>query len=493
MADRSWTVGSLPDCDIRIENAAVSGRHCRLTQRGESFLVEDLGSTNGTFVGGERLNGPRIIRRGDPVTLGRNTPLPWPPMVRSVTIGRLPDNDIVIPLDMISGRHARLDQEGDTANLIDLESKNGTAINDPLNKVTRAAIQPTDAVYFGTHRVAAWELLKALPRVTALQGTAPEASGSELERELAAVEGERDGPAGNWIRQRFGSPSSWAWGIALSGLCAVLILGGPWTSRRQMADDAATQTELQNVQPSLVSPPSAERVDTKQASAPSPRESAPAPSSNVVPPVPPAPEEIVIRRMENAVALIGIRFDDRLVVAPDTVWACRPNAVICSTAIVNLLEKQMAKDPGLSARSIVVCTPGKTLAILKHTPGRGPAEGFSLAELEGSLDAVCPTASNEPQPLAGELLAALTCTCQQTDKPESIARRFRLIKIDGIDRAVDKSPMLMRCSMDALAIDLQGSPVFDPTGSVVGCVRTSANGVDVVPIARLRELLSAIP
>ncbi len=215
MAERSWTVGSLPDCDIRIENAAVSGRHCRLTQRGESFLVEDLGSTNGTFVGGERLNGPRIVRRGDPVTLGRNTPLPWPPMVRSVTIGRLPDNDIVIPLDMISGQHARLDQEGDTAYLIDLGSRNGTAINDPLNKVTRAAIQPTDAVYFGTHRVAAWELLKALPRVTALQGTAPEASGSELERELASMEGQRNGPAGSWLWQRFGSRSSWAWGIAL--------------------------------------------------------------------------------------------------------------------------------------------------------------------------------------------------------------------------------------------------------------------------------------
>src|SRR2546423_365606 len=100
MAERSWTVGSLPDCDIRVENSAVSGNHCRLTQRGESLLIEDLNSTNGTFVAGERMTGPRLVRRGDPVTLGRNLPLPWPPIVRSITIGRLPDNDIVMPLDM---------------------------------------------------------------------------------------------------------------------------------------------------------------------------------------------------------------------------------------------------------------------------------------------------------------------------------------------------------------------------------------------------------
>ena len=108
MAERCWTIGSLPDCDIRVENTAVSGQHCRLTQRGESLLLEDLGSTNGTFVSGERVTKPQIVRRGDPVTLGHNTPLPWPPLVRTVTIGRLPDNDIVIPLDMVSGYHAAI-------------------------------------------------------------------------------------------------------------------------------------------------------------------------------------------------------------------------------------------------------------------------------------------------------------------------------------------------------------------------------------------------
>ena len=72
MTARSWIVGSLGDCDIRVENPAVSGRHCRLTQRGESFLLEDLQSTNGTFVDGQRIDSPRIVRRGDRVTLGQN-------------------------------------------------------------------------------------------------------------------------------------------------------------------------------------------------------------------------------------------------------------------------------------------------------------------------------------------------------------------------------------------------------------------------------------
>ena len=70
MAERIWTVGSLPDCDIRVENAAVSGRHCRLTQRGESLLLEDLGSKNGTFVGNQPVKGTVLLKDGDEIRTG---------------------------------------------------------------------------------------------------------------------------------------------------------------------------------------------------------------------------------------------------------------------------------------------------------------------------------------------------------------------------------------------------------------------------------------
>ena len=120
MKERTWTIGSLPGCDIRVDSPTVSGRHCRLTQRGQTFVLEDLASTNGTFVAGERIHEPRGVRRGEQITLGRNTPMPWPNLC-SITVGRLPDNDVVVPLDVVSGRHARLEREGNRVLLIDLE------------------------------------------------------------------------------------------------------------------------------------------------------------------------------------------------------------------------------------------------------------------------------------------------------------------------------------------------------------------------------------
>ncbi|MFA6004317.1 MAG: FHA domain-containing protein, partial [Elusimicrobiota bacterium] len=51
----SLTVGRKPDNDIVIDNPAVSGRHCRIFLQGDVYFVEDLGSTNGTYVNGKRI------------------------------------------------------------------------------------------------------------------------------------------------------------------------------------------------------------------------------------------------------------------------------------------------------------------------------------------------------------------------------------------------------------------------------------------------------
>jgi FHA domain-containing protein len=51
------TVGRLPDCDVTLDDAAVSRRHARLTTDGATFHVEDLNSTNGV-----RLNGQPVTR-----------------------------------------------------------------------------------------------------------------------------------------------------------------------------------------------------------------------------------------------------------------------------------------------------------------------------------------------------------------------------------------------------------------------------------------------
>ncbi|MDE2489820.1 MAG: FHA domain-containing protein [Elusimicrobia bacterium] len=51
----SLSVGRKPDNDVVIDNPAVSGHHCRLARQGGTFFVEDLESTNGTFVNEKRV------------------------------------------------------------------------------------------------------------------------------------------------------------------------------------------------------------------------------------------------------------------------------------------------------------------------------------------------------------------------------------------------------------------------------------------------------
>jgi len=78
-----------------------------------------------------------------------------------LTIGREPENDLVINLPIVSGRHARLTWEGvpGQAWIEDLGSSNGTAVGQPDRKITRAIVTANDPVYFGNHAVAGSELL----------------------------------------------------------------------------------------------------------------------------------------------------------------------------------------------------------------------------------------------------------------------------------------------------------------------------------------------
>ena len=49
------SVGRKPDNDIVIDNPAISGHHCKLVKQGSGFFVEDLESTNGTFLNEKRV------------------------------------------------------------------------------------------------------------------------------------------------------------------------------------------------------------------------------------------------------------------------------------------------------------------------------------------------------------------------------------------------------------------------------------------------------
>src|SRR2546423_3514337 len=57
-------------CDVNLMDPEVSRRHAAIRSEGGSLAIEDLGSTNGTFVNGERITVVTVLRHGDSVRLG---------------------------------------------------------------------------------------------------------------------------------------------------------------------------------------------------------------------------------------------------------------------------------------------------------------------------------------------------------------------------------------------------------------------------------------
>ncbi|MEL7591229.1 MAG: FHA domain-containing protein [Anaerolineaceae bacterium] len=61
--------------DIVISDPEVSRRHARLVLTGNTYAIEDLGSTNGTFLRGRRLTSPVVLTPGEVITFGENMQL----------------------------------------------------------------------------------------------------------------------------------------------------------------------------------------------------------------------------------------------------------------------------------------------------------------------------------------------------------------------------------------------------------------------------------
>lgn len=66
------TIGRAANNDIHIDHPAVSRHHARITRRGDSYVIEDLGSSNGTFVNGEPIAAgvQHSLNRGDSIRIG---------------------------------------------------------------------------------------------------------------------------------------------------------------------------------------------------------------------------------------------------------------------------------------------------------------------------------------------------------------------------------------------------------------------------------------
>src|SRR5262245_23512672 len=63
-------IGRVQGMDIMIDDVSVSRRQAEIQQDGAGWVVRDIGSSNGTFVNGERVTGDRPLKAGDEIAIG---------------------------------------------------------------------------------------------------------------------------------------------------------------------------------------------------------------------------------------------------------------------------------------------------------------------------------------------------------------------------------------------------------------------------------------
>lgn len=68
---RRAIVGRSPDAEIHLSDEGLSWEHACLRRIGDQFFIHDLGSTNGTFIDGERVHGLHLLKDGSRIGLGR--------------------------------------------------------------------------------------------------------------------------------------------------------------------------------------------------------------------------------------------------------------------------------------------------------------------------------------------------------------------------------------------------------------------------------------
>ncbi len=175
------TIGRDVANDIVIHDQSVSDRHLQIVREGQHFILlhphpERPQTANGLLYQGRKIRGDESYRkvlvngdvfriadeRGSLITLtyhdGNDKPQELVPTMRpiklgaaEVTLGRLPDNSVVLPHPQVSGHHARLVREGGSYRILDLNSTNHVYVNTQL--ATSHLLKLGDEIRIGPYRL----------------------------------------------------------------------------------------------------------------------------------------------------------------------------------------------------------------------------------------------------------------------------------------------------------------------------------------------------
>ena len=66
------TIGRNPSCDVHIDNLGVSKRHAKIIKQDGAYVVEDLNSTNGTYINSKRI-ARAVINNNDEIHIGKHS------------------------------------------------------------------------------------------------------------------------------------------------------------------------------------------------------------------------------------------------------------------------------------------------------------------------------------------------------------------------------------------------------------------------------------
>jgi len=145
-----FTFGRKPTCDIHINDQGVSKEHAVILTLGNDQILEDLGSTNGTLVNGEKVQ-RHILQNGDVIEVGRYK-------LRFVNAKAMPDMDFDKTLMIPAFDRTKLREEGATT---------GEGVDTQTRSITTAVANARN--------------VKTIFPLGAVRGISGEKSGQEME------------------------------------------------------------------------------------------------------------------------------------------------------------------------------------------------------------------------------------------------------------------------------------------------------------------------
>ena len=134
----SITLGRAPVNDIVLESSGVSRRHARISWTGSAFILEDLGSSNGTWVNGQRISEPTQLADGDSIDFGEARLTLRAPNPNAVTVLGRPVNSTAVVTVMFT------DLENSTATRVRLGDAKAQEILRAHNTIVREALSNYD-------------------------------------------------------------------------------------------------------------------------------------------------------------------------------------------------------------------------------------------------------------------------------------------------------------------------------------------------------------